>query len=138
MTINLIKTHDSTKNAPHFSQMDINAVTTEHALNDNEQRLIEHKTSETATVQRTLFYENKNVRSELTQIQSQINKIILDTFGNNINEVVDARVDYTGRVFTTLKILLDNYLPKVVENGNHITVLLLVKNKVELLLAGSF
>lgn len=68
MTINLIKTHDTTKNAQLISQMDINAVTTDYALNDNGQRLIEHKTSETAHSAEDIVYENRNVRSELTQI----------------------------------------------------------------------
>ncbi len=37
MTINLIKTHDPTKNARLISQMDTNAIITKHALKDNEQ-----------------------------------------------------------------------------------------------------
>ncbi|MCK2016855.1 hypothetical protein [Peribacillus frigoritolerans] len=76
--------------------MDTDAVTTEHALNDNEQRLIEYKTSETAHRAEDIVYDHRNVHSELTQIQSRINNIILNNSGNNITEVVDTRVDTQG------------------------------------------
>lgn len=131
MTVSLIKAHDPTKNARLISQMDTNAATTENALNYNERKLIDHKTSETAHSAKDIVYENRNVHSELTQIQSRINNLILNTSGDNITEVVDARADYTGRIFTTLKSLLDNYLPKVVENENKITILLPAKNKID-------
>ncbi|KWW17966.1 hypothetical protein AS888_20870 [Peribacillus simplex] len=131
MTIRLIKTHDPTKNARLIAQIDENASITERGLNDNEKKLKDHESSETAHSAKAIIYENRNVHSELTQIQSRINNLILNTSGKDITEVVDARVDYTGKIFTTLKSLLDNYLPKVIANEKQITVLLPSKSKID-------
>ncbi|PJN90994.1 tail fiber domain-containing protein [Bacillus sp. mrc49] len=131
MTIRLIKTHDPTKNARLIAQIDENASITERGLNDNEEKLKDHESSETAHRAKDIIYENRNVHSELTQIQSRIDNLILNTSGNDITEVVDARVDYTGKIYTTLKSLLDNYLPKVIANEKQITVLLPSKSKID-------
>lgn len=131
MTIRLIKTHDPTKNARLIAQIDENASITERGLNNNEKKLKDHESSETAHRAKDIIYENRNVHSELTQIQSRIDNLILNTSGNDITEVVDARVDYTGKIYITLKSLLDNYLPKVIANEKQITVLLPSKSKID-------
>ncbi|CAM3728980.1 right-handed parallel beta-helix repeat-containing protein [Mesobacillus zeae] len=66
--------------------------------------------------------------TKANSVQTQLDTIVVE--GDSSVEAAQARVDYTGQAFTTLKALLDNYLPMAADSKAELPGLLSAKDKV--------